>query len=75
MLDKSFGWWFLDGGYEIRLVESGPHISLSTCVLLTPLLWQLLKSNTQFNHGLINISVFGGSIVPKLIPIREAKDF
>ena len=55
MLDTTFVWWILDGGYEIRLVESGPHISLGACVLLTPLVCQQLKPNTQSNHGLINV--------------------
>ena len=69
----SFGWWILDGGYEIWLVESGPHISLGACVLLTPLACQQLKPNTQSNHGLININVFEGMFV--LTAIHEAKDF
>ena len=75
MLDTTFVWWTLDGGYEIRLVESGPQISVGACVLLTSLVCQQLKTNTQSNHGLINIHVFEGMFVLKLTAIHEAKDF
>ena len=75
MLDKSFGWWILDGGYEIRLVESGPDISLGACVLLTPLVCLQLNPSTRFNYSLININVFEIMFVLKLTAIHEAKDF
>ena len=75
MVDTQFGWWNLDGGYEIRLVESRPRISLGACVLLTPLVCQQLKPITQSNHGLININVFEDMFVLKLTAIHEAKDF
>ena len=75
MLDMSFGWWILDGGYEIRLVESGPDISLGACVLLTPLVCQQLYPNTRFNYSLININVFEIMFVLKLTAIHEARDF
>ena len=71
----SFGWWILDGGYEIRLVESGPHIPLCACVLLIPLVCLQLHPNTRFNYGLIKIHVFEVKFVLKLIAIHEAKDF
>ena len=75
MLDMSFGWWILDGGYEIRLVESGPDISLGAYVLLTPLVCLQLNPNTRFNYGLIKINVFEVKFVLKFIAIHEAKDF
>ena len=65
----------MDGGYEIRLVESGPDISLGACVLLTPLVCQQLNPNTRFNYSLININVFEIMFVLKLTAIHEAKDF
>ena len=75
MLDMSFGWWILDGGYEIRLIESGPDISLGACVLLTPLVCLQLNPNTRFYYSLININVFEVMFVLKLTAIHEAKDF
>ena len=75
MLDMSFGWWILDGGYEIRLVESGQDISLGACVLLTSLVCQQINPNTRFNYGLIKTNVFEVKFVLKLIAIHEATDF
>ena len=75
MLDMSFGWWVLDGGYEIRLVESSQDISLGACVLLTSLVCLQLNPNARLNYSLINIHVFEVMLVLKLIAIHEAKDF
>ena len=58
MLDMSFGWWIFDGGYEIRLVESGPDIFLGACVLMTSLVCQQLNPNTRFSYSSIIINVF-----------------
>ena len=71
----SFGWWNLDDGYHMRLVESGPNISLGACVLLTPLVCQQLNPNTRFNYSLSNINLFEVMFVLKLTAIHEAKDF
>ena len=75
MLDMSFGQWVLDAGYEIRLIGSGPDISLGACVLLTPLVCLQLNPSTRFNYSLININVFEIMFVLKLTAIHEAKDF
>ena len=75
MLDMSFGLWILDGGYEIRLVEPGPDISLGACVLLTPLVCLQLNPNTRLNDGLIKTNVIEVKFVLKLIAIHEVKDF
>ena len=74
MLDMSFGWWILDGGYEIRLVESGPDISLGACVLLIPLVCLQLNPNTRFNYSLINIYVLEIMFVQNLTAIHEARN-
>ena len=66
----SLGWWILDGGYEIRLVESGQDISLGACVLLTSLVCQQLNPNTRFNYSLSDIHLFEVMFVLKLTAIH-----